>query len=65
MRTKKGVHKILPGITGWAQINGRDELNLKDKVKYDKFYLMKKSVLFDFMILFKTINKVLSSDGVR
>ena len=65
MRTKKGVHKILPGITGWAQINGRDELNLRDKVKYDKFYLMKKSVLFDFMILFKTINKVLSSDGVR
>ena len=65
MRTKKGIHKLLPGITGWAQINGRDELELEDKVAYDKFYLLKKSVLFDIQIIFKTITKVLSADGIR
>ena len=64
MRTKKGIHKLPPGITGWAQINGRDALKLKDKVEYDNFYLLKKSFLFDIKILFKTITKVLSADGV-
>ena len=65
MRTKIGIHRLLPGITGWAQINGRDELDLEDKVAYDKFYLQKKSVLFDIKIIFKTITKVLSADGIR
>ena len=65
MRTKKGIHRLLPGITGWAQINGRDELELKDKVEFDKFYLLKKSFLFDIKIIFKTITKVLSADGVK
>ena len=65
MRTKKGIHRLLPGITGLAQINGRDELNLIDKVEYDNFYLLKKSVLLDIKILFKTISKVISADGVR
>ena len=65
MRTKRGIHRLLPGITGLAQINGRDELELEDKVEYDKFYLLKKSVLFDIKIIFKTITKVLSADGIR
>ena len=65
MRTQKGIHRLLPGITGWAQINGRDTLKLNDKVEYDNFYLLKKSFLFDIEILFKTITKVLSADGVR
>lgn len=65
MRTEVGVHKILPGITGWAQINGRDNLTLKKKVKYDKYYLTKKSFLFDIKILWQTIIKVISSDGVK
>ena len=65
MRTKIGIHRLLPGITGWAQINGRDELDLEDKVAYDKLYLQKKSVLFDIKIIFKTITKVLSADGIR
>lgn len=65
MRTEVGVHKLLPGITGWAQINGRDTITLKKKVKYDKYYLIKKSFLFDIKILWQTIIKVISSDGVK
>ena len=65
MRTKIGIHRLLPGITGLAQINGRDELDLEDKISYDKLYLQKKSVLFDIKIIFKTITKVLSADGIR
>ena len=65
MRTEVGVHKLLPGITGWAQINGRDTITLKKKVKCDKYYLTKKSFLFDIKILWQTIIKVISSDGVK
>ena len=65
MRTEVGVHKLLPGITGWAQINGRDTITLKKKVQYDKYYLTKKSFLFDIKILWQTIIKVISSDGVK
>ena len=65
MRTDNGIHKLLPGITGLAQVNGRDELTLKDKVKYDKLYLINKSFLFDLKILSQTIIKVITSDGVK
>lgn len=65
MRTKVGVHKLVPGLTGWAQINGRDEIPLDIKVKLDKEYLDKKSFLLDLKIIFLTVIKVLKSDGVQ
>jgi len=51
LRTKKGIHKITPGITGWAQINGRDELPIPVKVDFDEYYLKSRSFLFDLKIL--------------
>lgn len=65
MRTKVGVHKLIPGLTGWAQINGRDEIPLSLKVNLDKEYLDRKSFLFDIKIIFMTVLSVLKSDGVQ
>jgi O-antigen biosynthesis protein WbqP len=64
LRTKMGVDKLLPGLTGWAQINGRDDLAIPDKVKLDCEYLQKKTFLFDLKILGMTALKVLQSNGV-
>jgi len=64
LRTKRGIHKIAPGITGWAQINGRDEISIKEKVIFDKEYLDKKSIVFDIKIIWFSALKVLSGDGV-
>lgn len=64
MRTKAMVHTLLPGITGWAQVNGRDTLNNRDKVQHDVYYLMNKSLLLDIKIFFLTFNKVINADGV-
>jgi O-antigen biosynthesis protein WbqP len=64
LRTEQGVHKLLPGLTGWAQINGRDELPIPEKVKLDVEYMQKQSFLFDFVILWRTFIKVLARDGV-
>jgi O-antigen biosynthesis protein WbqP len=63
-RVATGVSKLKPGITGWAQINGRDELSIADKVKLEQEYLSKKSFLFDLEILVKTFTNVLFSNGV-
>ena len=65
LRTLKGVHEIVPGITGWAQVNGRDDLPIPKKVEYDSYYLDKKSFLFDMKILYMTILKVIKAEGVR
>ena len=65
MRTEAGVHKLVPGLTGWAQINGRDEIPLSLKVKLDKEYLMKKSFFFDIKIIFMTALSVIKSEGVQ
>lgn len=65
LRTLKGVHKIVPGITGWAQVNGRDDLPIPKKVEYDSYYLDKKSFFFDMKILYMTILKVIKAEGVR
>ena len=65
MRTEVGVHKLVPGLTGWAQINGRDEIPLDIKVGLDKEYLDKKSFWFDIKIIFLTAIKVVKSDGVQ
>ena len=63
-RVATGVDKLKPGITGWAQINGRDEISIVEKVKLEQEYLSKKSFLFDLEILVKTFTNVLFSKGV-
>ena len=64
LRTRSGVHQLLPGLTGWAQINGRDELPIPDKVKLDVEYLQRQSLWLDMRILWMTFMKVLRRDGV-
>lgn len=64
LRTEKCVHELVPGLTGWAQINGRDELQTPEKVALDAEYLQRQSLLFDLKILWMTALKVLTKDGV-
>jgi O-antigen biosynthesis protein WbqP len=64
LRTDKGVHELVPGLTGWAQVNGRDELPIPQKVALDAEYLERRSLLFDMKILWLTALKVLARDGV-
>jgi O-antigen biosynthesis protein WbqP len=64
LRTDKGIENLFPGITGWAQINGRDDLSINEKVKLDVEYLERKSFLFDMQILFKTFLRVINQKGV-
>jgi len=64
LRTQKGVEKLLPGITGWAQVNGRDELSIPDKVALDVEYLNRQSFWFEMKILWMTFLKVVKRDGV-
>jgi O-antigen biosynthesis protein WbqP len=64
LRTEKGVNKLLPGITGWAQVNGRDNLSIPDKVASDVEYLHRQSFWFDMKILWMTFLKVVNRDGV-
>jgi len=64
LRTEKDVDKLLPGITGWAQVNGRDELSIPDKVALDVEYLNRQSFWFDIKILWMTFLKVINRDGV-
>ena len=63
-RTEQGVHTLMPGLTGWAQVNGRDELPIPEKVKLDVAYLQRQSLWFDIRILWLTFVKVLKRDGV-
>ncbi len=64
LRTQKGIHMLTPGLTGWAQINGRDELPIPVKVEFDEHYLKHRAFLFDLKILFMTLSKVLRREGV-
>ncbi len=64
LRVATGVEKLKPGITGWAQINGRDEISIEKKVQLEQEYLQKKSLLFDIEIIIKTFTNVLFSKGV-
>lgn len=64
LRTDAGIHKLLPGLTGLAQINGRDDLSIADKVKLDAEYLEKRSIGLDLWILWMTLLKVMWGDGV-
>lgn len=65
LRTERGVHGLVPGLTGWAQINGRDELPIPVKVTYDAWYLQHRSLWLDLKILVRTFLKVLRSEGVQ
>jgi len=64
LRAQAGVHELTPGLTGWAQINGRDELPIPEKVALDADYLRRRSFWFDLFIIWKTAIKVLKRDGV-
>ena len=64
LRTEKGIDSLLPGLTGWAQINGRDELPIPVKVGFDEYYYKNKSFFLDFKILFLTFVKVIRREGV-
>jgi O-antigen biosynthesis protein WbqP len=64
LRTEYGVHELVPGLTGWAQINGRDEVPIPDKVNLDVTYMQRCSLAFDALILWRTFMKVLVRDGV-
>ena len=64
LRTRKGIHVLTPGLTGWAQVNGRDELPIPNKVAFDEYYLRHRSFLFDMKIILLTFVKVLRGDGV-
>jgi O-antigen biosynthesis protein WbqP len=64
LRTQYGLHVLTPGLTGWAQINGRDELPIPEKVELDREYLQRRSMWFDLQILWLTVVKVLRRDGV-
>ncbi len=64
LRTGKGIHRLIPGITGWAQVNGRDELPIPVKVEFDEYYLQNRSLALDFKILWMTFVKVVRREGV-
>jgi len=64
LRTEQGVHELVPGLTGWAQVNGRDELPIPQKVQLDAEYLRRQSLALDLKILWLTARKVLARDGV-
>lgn len=64
LRTEKGIHELVPGLTGWAQVNGRDELPILQKVQLDAEYLQRQSLLLDLKILWMTALKVMARDGV-
>ena len=64
LRTRLGVHELVPGLTGWAQINGRDKLPIPDKVKLDVEYLQRQSLWLDIRILWMTFVKVIRRDGI-
>lgn len=65
LRVKVGVDKLKPGITGWAQVNGRDEISIEEKVELEKEYLKRKSFLFDVKIILNTFTNVLLSKDVK
>ena len=64
LRTGRGIHTLLPGLSGWAQVNGRDELPIPAKVQLDEYYLNNQSLLLDVKILLLTVLKVIRAEGV-
>ena len=64
LRTQRGVHMLIPGLTGWAQANGRDELPIPVKVGFDEYYLKNRTLLLDLKIILLTAKKVIVGEGV-
>jgi len=64
LRNKSGINELKPGITGWAQVNGRDELSIEEKVTFDEEYLKRRSLGFDLYIIWLTLLKVIKKDGI-
>lgn len=64
LRDQYGVNAIRPGVTGWAQINGRDELGIPEKVEFDSYYLKNRSIIFDLKIIFRTFFKAITGSGI-
>jgi len=64
LRRKEGLNTLKPGITGWAQVNGRDEISIQEKVTLDNEYFKKKSVSFDLYILWLTLKKIMTKEGI-
>jgi O-antigen biosynthesis protein WbqP len=64
-RTAAGVHRLRPGITGWAQVNGRDDISDTDKLRFDGEYVSRQSLIFDLLIILYTLRKVLLREGIR
>jgi O-antigen biosynthesis protein WbqP len=65
LRTERGIHTLVPGLTGWAQVNGRDELPIPVKVQYDHEYLLRQSFILDLRIMCLTVKKSLRGDGIQ
>ena len=65
LRTKKNIHKLVPGVTGWAQVNGRDDLPIPVKVSFDEYYLSHRSFAFDLYIILLTALKVIRKEGIQ
>jgi O-antigen biosynthesis protein WbqP len=65
LRTERGIHVLVPGLTGWAQVNGRDELPIPVKVQFDYEYLHRRSIIFDLQIIGMTVVKVVSGEGIQ
>ncbi len=65
LRTMRGIHRLLPGITGWAQVNGRDDLPIPHKVAYDAFYLENRSLALDLIIMLRTMLNVATREGIN
>ena len=64
LRTQKNIHLVMPGLTGWAQINGRDEISINEKVELDFEYTKKRSFFFDMKIMYLTFLKVVAKENV-
>jgi O-antigen biosynthesis protein WbqP len=65
LRTEQGIHRLVPGLTGWAQVNGRDNLPIPEKVRFDYEYLLRRSFAFDLQILCVTVLQVIRGEGIR
>lgn len=65
LRRERGVDKLMPGITGWAQINGRDEISIEEKVRLEQEYMNKRTIIFDMKIIILTFTKVFQSKGIK
>ena len=65
LRSQRGIHRLIPGVTGWAQVNGRDELPIPVKVEFDEYYLKNRSFILDLKILWMTFIKVLKAEGIQ